>query len=84
MVELVLLARTFDTVGLEDESISPSTIQYRPCILLPPTLMRTSPFMSSVFGSYSGPWTSLVMVVYSHRRGRMEGLLYALGSSFRL
>jgi hypothetical protein len=48
---LVLLARTSDRVGVDDESIAPLVIQYRPCLLPPPTLMRTSPSMSSVLGS---------------------------------
>jgi hypothetical protein len=41
-LELVLLARTLDRVGVDDKSIALSAIQYRPCLLPPPTLMRTS------------------------------------------
>jgi hypothetical protein len=33
-------------VGVEDESIAPSAIQYRPCLMPPLTLMRTSLSMS--------------------------------------
>jgi hypothetical protein len=50
-------------VGVEDESIAPSAIQYRPCLLPPPTLMSTSGSIGSVLGSYSGPWTFCAMAV---------------------
>lgn len=52
-----------ETVGLDDESIAPSAIVYRPCLLPPSTLMRTSGSICSVLRSYSGPWTSCVMAV---------------------
>jgi hypothetical protein len=32
-LELMVLARTKDIVGVDDESIAPSAIQYRPCLL---------------------------------------------------
>jgi hypothetical protein len=32
--------------------------------LPPPTLMRTSLSMSSILGSYSGPWISFAMAMY--------------------
>jgi hypothetical protein len=35
-------------MGVEDESIAPSAIQYRPCLLPPPTLMSTSGSIGSV------------------------------------
>jgi hypothetical protein len=48
---LVLLARALDRVGVDDESIALLAIQYSPCLLPPPTLMRTSLSMSLVLKS---------------------------------
>jgi hypothetical protein len=62
-LELVLVARTQDRVGVDDESIAPSATQYRPCLLPPPTLMRTSGLICPVLGSYSSQWTSCAMAM---------------------
>jgi len=43
---LVLRARIWERVGVEDVSMTPSPIQYRPCFLPPPTLMTISPSKS--------------------------------------
>jgi hypothetical protein len=67
-LEPVLLPRTWNRVGVDDESIVPSAIQYRPCLLPPPTLMRTSGSICSVLGSYSVAWTSCAMAG-SHKGG---------------
>jgi hypothetical protein len=52
-LEPVLLARSWDRVGVDDESIAPSVIQYCPCLLPPPTLMRTSWLICSVLRSWA-------------------------------
>lgn len=56
--ELVLLARIWESVGVEAVSMVLLAIKYRPCFLPPPALMTTSPSMSWAVGSQSGPWTS--------------------------
>jgi len=77
----LLCALIWLRVGVLAESIVLSPIQYRPCVLPPPTLMAASPLMSSVSGSKSGPWSSLAIEAYELIRLWMVLLLYASGGS---
>ena len=60
-LELVLLARICERVGVLVVSSVLSPIQYRPCFLSPPTLMTISASMGAVLGSNFGPWTSVAI-----------------------
>ena len=83
-LELVLLARICERVGVLAVSIVLSPIQNRPCFLPPSTLMMISSSMSCMLGSNSGPWTSLAIELYSVRQLWPVVLLYASGRSLRV
>ena len=53
--ESVLLARSWESVGVAAVSMELSPIKYRPCFLPPPALMTTSPSMGWAVESKSGP-----------------------------
>jgi hypothetical protein len=62
--ELVLLARISLSLGTEDNSIALLAIQYRPCCLPGPNLIRRSVSRGSVVGSNSSPWRLRAASVY--------------------
>ena len=80
-LELVLLARICERVGVVAVLTKLSPNQYRPCFLPPPALMTTSPSMGSLIASNSGPCTSCAIEVYPLRRLWTLVLLYTSGGS---
>jgi len=62
-VESVVLARSWERVGVLAVSTMLSPSQYRLCFFPPPDLMMASPERGAVAGSHVSPWSALPITV---------------------
>jgi len=74
-VELVVLARSWERVGVLAVSTMLSPSQYRSCFFPPPALMMASPERGAVAGSHVSPWSAFPISVYRVTWVWMFGLL---------
>ena len=63
-VESVVLARSWERVGVLAVSTTLSPSQNRPCFFPPPALMMASPESDTVGGSQVSPWSALPISMY--------------------
>ena len=74
-VESVVLARSWERVGVLAMSTKLSPSQYRSCFFPPPALNMASPERGAVAGFHVSPWSALPISVYRVIRVWMFGLL---------
>ena len=80
-VESVVLARSWERVGVLAVSTTLSPSQYRLCFFPPPALMMASPERGAVAESHVSPWSAFPISMYRVTRVWMFGLLQASGGA---